>query len=201
MSCVTTMLVTPMRCLQRTDQAVDDVRHDRIEPRRGLVVENVRGIHGDRPRQRRRACACRPRARRASISSTPCSPTHSSRSAHAARGSRPRSMRRVLAQRQRDVLAHGQRVEQRPALEQHAEALAHARAARAPCRPTTSSPSTSMVPASGCMSPMMCLSRTLLPVPLRPSTTTVRPVGMSRSTPSSTLLERPAACAARGWRS
>src|SRR5690606_32182177 len=50
----------------------------------------------------------------------------------------------------------------------------------------TSWPSTSTVPASGLMSPMMCLRSTLLPVPLGPRSATVSPSSTAKSTPSST---------------
>ena len=55
-------------------------------------------------------------------------------------------------------------------------------------KPTMFVPSTSIEPASGVMSPMMCLRSTLLPVPLRPITTMLSPVSTSRSTPSSTCF-------------
>ena len=63
------------------------------------------------------------------------------------------------------------------------------RAVRPRSSPSIDWPSTSMVPASGVISPMMWRRSTLLPVPLRPITTTVLPVGTSRSTPASTCLQ------------
>src|SRR3546814_2138 len=56
-------------------------------------------------------------------------------------------------------------------------------------RPTTSRPSISMVPASGCSRPMMHLSSTDLPVPEPPITTTDSATPMSRSMPSSTTFD------------
>src|SRR6185295_3410422 len=50
----------------------------------------------------------------------------------------------------------------------------------------TSFPSTMMVPWSGWIRPMMCLRRTLLPVPEGPSSATVSPSRTSKSTPLST---------------
>src|SRR5512141_1625895 len=41
----------PDRLPQRDDQVVDDVGHDRIQPRRGLVVQQDVGLGGDRPGQ------------------------------------------------------------------------------------------------------------------------------------------------------
>ena len=52
--------------------------------------------------------------------------------------------------------------------------------------PARATPSTSTSPASGRMSPFMCFKSTLFPDPLPPSTTTVSPVGTSRSRPRST---------------
>src|SRR5277367_3339854 len=49
-----------------------------------------------------------------------------------------------------------------------------------------SCPNTWIEPASGFCRPMMSLSSTLLPVPLRPSTATVSPLATLRSIPSST---------------
>ena len=50
-----------------------------------------------------------------------------------------------------------------------------------------SRPSTNTFPESGCTRPMMCLSATLLPVPLRPSRQKAFAVGMSNDTSSRTL--------------
>ena len=44
-------------------------------------------------------------------------------------------------------------------------------------------PETQISPASGCIKPMRCLSKTDLPPPLRPIITSVSPTATSRSTP------------------
>ena len=73
----------------------------------------------------------------------------------------------VATHRERDVLAHRDRVEQRRVLEQEAHLAPHAESS-GPSSALISSPSTNTRPLSGRTRPMMWRSVTLLPVPLRP---------------------------------
>ncbi len=122
------------RIAQAQDQLVELGRDDRIEARRRLVEEEELRIHHDRARER---CALDHAAgqlarhqilKAAEVDDFELEPAHDA--------DRRRIERRVLAQRQRDVLADRQRRQQRAALERNADApmqiehLAIARAAQ-----------------------------------------------------------------------
>ena len=98
------------------------------------------------------------------------SPTLASFSSAISRASRARDAA-ALDQAEGDVLPDRQAVEQRAALEQHAEFRAAALRACAPLIWVTSSPSTRIVPASGRMMPSTHLIVTDLPVPEPPMMT------------------------------
>ena len=171
MSWVIETAVAPSSLHAFDDQVVDDVGHDRVEAGGRLVEEDDLGLGGDGAGQRhallhaagelgraeladlgRRA---RPRRASASAISRACG------ARHAAPWIRPKA---TFSQTR-------QRIEQRAALEQHAE-LAHQPArARRGRSPTVSSPSIRIEPASGCRRPRMHLISTDLPVPEPPMTT------------------------------
>ena len=92
----------------------------------------------------------------------------------------------VPAQRERHVLADRDRVEQRGVLEEKPDALAHSRERRAPFSRRDVLAFDQHLPRVGRIRPTMCLSVTLLPVPLRPRMQTPRPAGIVRHTSSST---------------
>ena len=192
MSCVTTTEVTPSRCCIVADQLVDDVRRDRVEPGGRLVVEDVLRVHRDRARQPDAlAHAARQRGRLQRLDVREPHPLEPL--AHPPAHLGLVQVARVLAQRQRHVLAHRHRVEQRRALEQHPEAPAHRVQLAARSGPRSPRRRSRIEPASGFISPMMCLSSTLLPVPLGPSTTSVSPVAHVEVDAVEHLLARRAA--------
>src|SRR5690606_2831075 len=109
--------------LETHDQMVDAGRVDRVEARRGLVVEHHLGPHRNRPSEAH-AFAHAPRQigrahlldpRQADEAERPGHPLPALFDAHA--------VPKVLLETIRDVLADRERVEQRPALEEHGDAL------------------------------------------------------------------------------
>ena len=107
----------------------------------------------------------------------------------------------VLAQRQRHVLAHRHRVEQRRALEQHAEPRGALRSGRPPRSPTISSPSTSIEPASGSHEPDDVLEQDALAGAARPEHHHGLAVADVEVDAVEHRLAARSACAARGSRS
>ena len=115
MSWVTTIDVTPSRfCRLRISASMASAVIG-SRPGRRLIVQDVVGIHRDRPGEARPACASRPKATTASCLSVPARSTHSSRSATMRRIS-DSLLQMVFPQTQPHVLTHGERVEQRRAL-------------------------------------------------------------------------------------
>src|SRR6185436_13197613 len=110
--------------LDRADEVVDDVGHDRIQAGRRLVVEDIGRIDGHRAREANALLhAARERGGLHVLDALEPDPGQPL-------GDATMDLviadPQVLAHRQRDVLADGERIEQRSALEQHAEAPAHA---------------------------------------------------------------------------
>ena len=197
MSWVIESAVAPSSLDAVDDQIVDDVGHDRVEAGRRLVEEDDLGLGGDgageadallhAAGQLGRHRARRPRAPSPTWPSFAIAPC-----LRLARG-RPAG---GLDEPEGDVLPDRQAVEQRAALEQHAEL---ARSSSHACRARRRPPPRRRCGSSrcrACIRPRMHLSSTDLPVPEPPITTSDWPAGRSRSTPCSTcfgpkLLVRP----------
>ena len=152
---------------QLDDLVVDRRRRDRIEAGRRLVVEQDLAAWTPSRARSPRGGAARPTA-----------PTASCRCARRGRRSRaPPSTRRstsverhvgLLVQLVADVLAHGQRVEERAFLEDHAEVGAHRHHLALGQLVDALRRSPSTAPASACSSPRMIFRMVDLPEPLAP---------------------------------
>src|SRR6059058_2418087 len=179
----------PQLVPQPLDQPVDHVSVHRIEPRGRLVVQEILGLPGDRPRDPHALLhTTRQLGRQLG--------RHLGRQVHEPQAFEHPVLAellvviaRLVGNAEPDVLGHAHRVEQRAVLEHVADLGAQLRQLLASSSGTCS-PSTITSPKSGRSRPLIIFRVTLFPTPEGPSSATVSPSFTSSDTPSSTRFSR-----------
>ena len=186
MSCVTTTRRDAQLSFELEDQLVDDVRADRVQTRRRLIVQDHLRIQGNRPGQGHPLSLAAREPRRIVVLET-VQADHRQLHLDDVVDLPPVASPVVLADREHDVLGDRHAVEERPFLEEVPEVRADL--GQLPfAQVIDPRPLKYTSPSDGLCRTMKCLIRTVLPQPLGPMMTVVLPFSMDRVTLSSTSL-------------